>query len=307
MNIKLASASMNVVYDKKENLKKYFSLISEAANSGADLLVLPEQSLQGYLPSMTQLDIAHYQYQYENAETVPDGASVRAIIEKAMEKNMYVVFGMTEKDADTDYKLYNTAVLTGPNGLIGKYRKVHLPLDELHIYYGGDEIKVFETRIGRIGMLICYDKAFPEAAREAALCGAEIIVTPLAWPHLTPAYISDPEKDPNLEEHRLYDRVRAMENQVFFISSNQIGACGKSSYLGNSNIVGPNGVILATTGYQEGIAYTAVDIKQEIYRGKTIGMGGSNLMRERKPAAYKHLGSTAIPACAVLPTSTLSK
>ena len=292
---KLASASMNVVYDKKENLKKYITLISEAADSGAELLVLPEQSLQGYLPSMTQLDMAHYRYQYENAETIPDGASVRAVIEKAMEKNIYVVFGMTEKDAGTDYKLYNTAVLTGPDGYIGKYRKVHLPLDELHMYYSGEGFSVFETNIGRIGMLICYDKAFPEASREAALCGAEIIVTPLAWPHLAPEYTADPEKDPNLVEHRLYDRVRAMENQIFFISSNQIGSCGKSSYLGNSNIVGPNGVILATTGYKEGIAYAAVDIKQEIYTGKTIGMGGSNLMRERKPSVYKHLGSAVMP------------
>ena len=107
MITKLATASMRVTYDKLLNLKKYISLIEEAAGQGADLLVLPEQSLQGYLPSMTQFDKAHYRYQYENAETVPDGASVRLIIEKAVEKKIYVVFGMTEKDADFDYKLFN--------------------------------------------------------------------------------------------------------------------------------------------------------------------------------------------------------
>jgi len=238
---------------------------------------------------MTQLDMAHYRYQYENAETIPDGESVHAIIEKAAKCGIYVVFGMTEKDIGTDYKLHNTAVLAGPDGYVGKYRKVHLPLDELHTYYAGVEFNVFETKVGRIGMMICYDKAFPEAARECALGGAEILVTPLAWPHSSAKYVSDPEKDPNLDEHRLYDRVRAMENQIFFVSSNQVGACGSSVYLGNSNIVGPNGVIIATTGCQEGIAYADVDLKREIYTGKTVGMGGSNLMRERKPLKYKRL------------------
>ena len=300
MKIKLATGSMKAVYNKKENLKKYFSLIDEAAESGAVLLVLPEQSLQGYLPSMHQLDMDHYSYQYENAETIPDGETVNAITKKAVERRIHVVFGMTEKDAAVDYKLYNTAVLTGPDGYIGKYRKVHLPLDELHTYYAGDGFSVYETQIGRIGMLICYDKAFPEAAREVALCGAEIIITPLAWPHSKPEYISDPEKDPNLTEHRLYDRVRAMENQIFFISSNQFGQCGESCYLGNSNIVGPNGAIIATTGYQEGIACAEVDLKREIYTGKTIGMGGSNLMRERKPLAYKHMSLGAVEKPAAL-------
>jgi len=287
--IKLATTSINVTYDKQENLKKYLSYIDDAASQGADLLVFPEQSLQGYLPSMTQLDMKHYRYQYDNAETVPDGASVRTIIDKAIERDIYIVFGMTEKDADVDYKLHNTAVLTGPDGYIGKYRKVHLPLDELHVYYGGDNFPVFETKIGRIGLLICYDKVFPEAAREVALGGAEIIVTPLAWPRSASANVSDMEKDPNLDRHRLYDRVRAMENQIFFISSNQFGPCGNGNYLGYSNIVSPRGKILSTTGFQEGIAYAEVDLKREIFDGKTIGMGGSNLIRERKPLLYKHL------------------
>ena len=289
MITKLATASMNVVYDKQANLKKYLSFIDEAVSQGAELLVLPEQSLQGYLPSMTQLDLDHYWYQYDNAEPVPGGAFVSEIIEKAIQRNIYVVFGMTEKDAETDYKLFNTAVLAGPDGFVGRYRKVHTPLDELHIYYAGVEFPVFETKIGKIGLLICYDKAFPESAREATLGGAEILATPLAWPLAEHENASDPEKDPNLDEHRLYDRVRAMENQVIFISSNQFGVCGHGSYLGNSNIIGSNGAILATTGYREGIAYADVDIKKEIYRGKTVGMMGSNLMRERKPSLYKHL------------------
>ena len=289
MLTKLATVSMKVEYDKNANLEKYFSFIDEAAGLGAKLLVFPEQSLQGYLPSLIQLDISHYQYQYENSETIPDGAAVNAIVEKAASRNIYVVFGMTEKDADYDYMLYNTTVLTGPDGYVGKYRKVHRPLDEIHTYYAGDDFPVYQTKIGRIGMMICFDKAFPESARELALGGAEILITPLAWPHSDPGFADEPEKDPNLDEYRLYDRVRAMENQIFHISANHFGLCGKSQYFGNSNIVGPGGAILATTGCREGIACAEVDIKQEIYRAKSIGMMGSNLLRERRPDIYKHL------------------
>jgi len=287
---KLATASMSVVYDKQANLKKYLTFIDEAAAQGADLLVLPEQSLQGYLPSSTQLNLSHYQYQYENAEFVPGGASVRAICEKAAESNIHIVFGMTEKDEESDYMLYNTAVLAGPAGYIGKYRKVHRPLDEIHMYYAGEEFPVFQTRIGRICMLICFDKVFPESAREAALGGAQIIVVPVAWggaPISEDA--TDRENDPGIERHRLFDRVRAIENQIFLISSNVYGNLGATGYLGNSNIVNPSGVIVATTGCKEGIVYADVDLDHEIYKGKTIAMMGSNLIRERRPLLYKRL------------------
>ena len=294
--IKLATASMNVVYDKQENLRKCLSYIDEASAQGADLLVLPELCLQGYLPSLTQLDMALYQYQYDNAETVPGGASVQIIIEKAIGRNIYVVFGTTERDAGFAYKLYNTAVLAGPDGYVGKYRKVHLPLDENHVFYSGDSFPVYQTKIGRIGMLICYDKSFPEAAREEALGGADILVTPLAWPHSAPEYLSDPEKDPNLAKYRLFDQARAAENQIFFISSNQFGPCGNGIYFGYSNIVGPDGAILGTTGPREGIVCVEVDLIREIYNGKTLAMEGSNLMRERKPLLYKLLrGETQQP------------
>ena len=289
MTIKLATVSMNVVYKKQENLKKCLSYIDEAASQGANLLVLPELSLQGYLPSLTQLDMPHYQYQYENAEIVPDGASVRAVIDRAIERSIYVAFGLTEKDADYNYKLYNTAVLTGPDGYVGKYRKVHLPLDENHVFYSGDSFPVFQTKIGRIGMLICYDKSFPEAAREEALGGADILLTLLAWPHSAVEFASDPEKDPNLAKYRLFDQARAAENQIFYISSNQYGPSGKGIFLGYSNIVNANGDILKTTGPQEAIVYADVDLNQEIYAGKTLGMEGSNLLRERKSLLYKHL------------------
>lgn len=285
---KLATACINVTYSKEKNLKKYFEYVDEAASKGAKLIVFPEQSLQGYLPSLVALQDSTFSYQYENAEVVPDGTSIRAIMKKAKEKDMYIIFGMTEKDEDCYHKLYNTMVLVGPEGYIGRYRKVHQPLDELHVYYGGKEFPVFDTAIGKIGMLICYDKAFPESARELALQGAELLVMSTAWP------LANPEGDYKTDHMKflfdLYDKVRAVENQCFFISSNHIGVSGDITYLGHSRIVAPDGTVLDETGFKEGIAYADVNIKAEIIKGKTKGFLGLNLLKDRRPEAYAHIG-----------------
>lgn len=287
--MKISTSCINVEYDKAKNIKKYYAYIEKAASEGAQLIVFPEQSLQGYLPSLTVLEKSTFRYQYENAETVPDGPSVQAVIKMAKEKNIYIIFGMTEKDDSCDYKLYNTMVLVGPDGYVGKYRKVHLPLDELHVYYAGEDFPVYNTAIGKIGMLICYDKAFPESARELALNGAEILVMSTAWPFADSDNAPNVEKDDMFYLYDLYDKVRALENQCFFISSNQTGVCGQTHYIGCSNIVSPDGKIITSTGYNEGIAYACVDIKKDIYRGKTEGSYGLNLFRDRNPAAYKHM------------------
>jgi predicted amidohydrolase len=90
-----------------------FANIDEAAAKGANIIVLPGQALQGYLVSLVNLDLDELDYQYENAETVPNGESVHKIINKAKEKNIYVVFGVTERDSNCHHMLYNTIVLTG--------------------------------------------------------------------------------------------------------------------------------------------------------------------------------------------------
>jgi len=280
---KIATVCMNVVYDKKKNLEKYLSYIDEAASKGASLVVFPEQSLQGYLPSLTNFSLEALDYQYTNAEVVPDGECVSAIVEKAIEKNIHVVFGMTERDGERYDVLYNTAVLVGPEGYIGRYRKVHQPLDELHVYHPGDSFPVFETQIGRIGMLICYDKAFPESARELALGGADILVMPTAWPLSS---TEDVENDPTLALYKLYDQVRALENQVYFVSSNQYGRCGEIDYCAHSTITAPDGTVLATTGYAEGVAVCEVDVVAGILAARG---GLTNTLKDRNPSAYRRL------------------
>ena len=297
MKVKFATVCMHVTYDKQENLAKYLDFIDEAADNGADLIVFPEQSLQGYLTNVVAMDVSltdrnEFDYQYENAEIVPDGPSTLRITEKAQERGIHVVIGMTEKDTETDYKLYNSAVLVGPDGYIGTYRKVHQPMDELHSYYGGDSFPVFQTSLGRIGLLICYDKWFPETTRELVLGGAEILVMPTATAFSDPD-ACDYSTDYAYYTFDLHDKVRALENQTFFIGSNQVGVCGLSTYFGHSNIVSPMGRIVSTTGDKEGIAYyTSENLLEETFKAKRA-FAGMNFLKDRRPSTYTRLNASS--------------
>ena len=131
--IKMATTAINCVFDKKKNLEKYFKYIDEASANGSNLVVFAEQSLQGYLTSLVKMESSDFMYQYKNAEIAGEGECFKAIMQKAKEKNIYVIFGYTEKDKEKDWVLYNSMALVGPEGLVGNYRKVHNPFDELHI------------------------------------------------------------------------------------------------------------------------------------------------------------------------------
>lgn len=298
MKVTFASVSMNVKLDKAQNLSKILNTIDQAAEKGADLIVFPEQCLQGYLTNVVGMDMSNgeadeFNYQYQNAELVPEGPSVQSIAKKAQEKGVYVTFGMTEKDSQVDYKLYNTAVLVGPEGYIGKYRKVHQPADEIHVYYGGDSFPVFETKIGKIGMLICYDKWFPETTRELVLNGADILALSTATAFSDPE-AADYDTDYAFYTFELMDRVRALENQTFFVGANQVEWSGKSRYFGNSKIVAPNGRVVAQTGFQEGIAYyTTEDLQEETFDAKHC-FAGLNFLKDRHPSLYGKISADSV-------------
>ncbi len=284
-SVVLASVSMNVAYNKHHNLATCLKYIDEAASRGANLIVFPEQCLQGYLrhlnQSVSSLDI---KYQYDEAEVVPHGPSTKAMMDAARQHEIYVVFGLTERDEDRYDVLYNTAVLVGPEGYVGRYRKVHQPGDEAHVYWPGDEFPVFDTNIGKIGMLICYDKAFPEVARILATQGAEILAMPTAW--ALEVVGGNVLTDASTENYILYDRVRAVENGCFFISSNQVGVCGDLDYLGHSQIVSPKGKILVSTGYGNGLVTAQVNVHADVLEARAFDVSGSHL-KDRKPEVYR--------------------
>ena len=283
----IASAAISITNNKKTNLMKFLEYIEKAAKQKADLIVFPEYALQG-LPiqgftdlGVVSMDLKAVDFQYQNAELVPSGESTQYLISKAKEYNMYICWGMTEKDPDRCDVLYNSAVLVGPEGYVGTYRKVHLPLTDKLIYFPGNEYKVFDTRIGKIGIIICYDMSIPEAARILALKGAEIILCPTAWPAFEQS-----EDDDQFKLYNIFSFARASENMVFFVDSTVAG----EYFAGHSRIIGPFPQdIRATTGFEEGLAIADIDVQGEILRGRLNAMGGANLLKDRRPDTYREI------------------
>ncbi len=284
--VKIATTCMKSEYDVKKNLAKMLEWTDKAAAEGANLIVFPEICLQGY-PCRDL--ITEQAYQWETAELVPEGESTKTLTAKAKEKGIYIVFGMTELDPDNPYKKYNTNVLVGPEGYVGKYRKVHRGLSENFIWYKSDDygFRVYDTAIGKIGMCTCLDKAHPESALELAAQGAEIIAMPTGWPYADP---EGGEDDTMYQFYQLYDRSRAAENSVYWISSNTVGPNGCYNFVGNSNIVDPSGKIVATTGEAEGIVYYEIDdLQADIYRHRTTDFLGFATTQGRRPQMYPHV------------------
>ncbi len=282
--VKIATVSMSLdPRDKKLNRDNMIDYIEQAADQQVDLIVFPEEALNGFgTVGIQQFKGEDKLALLELSELVPDGESTQIFIELAQENNMYICWGMAEKNPNRFDAIHNDAVLVGPKGYIGKYRKVHLPLCERLVNYPGwGDYPVFDTAIGKIGLEVCYDKSFPEVARSLALKGAQIILNPTCWVN-----VSGTEDDPDHKTHTIFSQARAMENMVFFVDS---CACGQFLE-GHSQIVGPNpGQIIATTGFDAGMAIAEVDIEKEINNARIFSMGGSDLLRDRKPGTYGEL------------------
>ena len=276
----LASVAMDNARDKEANKAKMTKFVEEAAAKGADFILFPELCLGG-LPEnpMFVFNPQDAFYQHEVAEVVPEGPSTQYFIELAAKHDIYIGWGMTEQDPDEFDIIYNALVVVGPEGFVGKYRKVHLPLTERIMMYPGDgDYPVFDTRFGRIGLMVCFDKAYPEVSRALALKGAQILLCPTAWPSIEPS-----EDDNDYKAGNVFSYARALENMCFFIDS-----CTSGPYeMGHSRIIGPSPMqLIATTGFEEGMAIAEVDVEGEIFKARLASMAGSDLLKDRKPATY---------------------
>ncbi len=281
----LATASIVTVNNKAKNLAAMKNAVEEAAKHEAKLIVFPELCLQGLTPSMMVVDQEHAHYQHDHAELVPNGDSTQEFVKLAKQHDMYICWSMTEQSEKDLAILYNTAVLVGPEGYIGKYRKVHNPLTERLYFFPGDEYPVFNTKIGKIGLMTCYDLAFPEVARALTLRGAEIILAPTGWP-----VIRKDENDEQLFMYDVFSFARASENMVVLITSTVAGEYNGVYGAGHSRIIGPMPhQIFAETGFEEGIAFADVDAKKEILNAKLDAMFMSNLLKDRRPDTYEAL------------------
>ncbi len=233
---KIATCAFPGTYDVDKSVELHLSYIEEAAAAGASMVVFPECSLQGYPADFRASDAkASLTPFLKTVEKIADGPHVALIAAKAIECGIHVIYGMNEA-TDRPGVIYNSMVLTGPEGLIGVFRKVHVGITEQVFWRRGDDWPVYDTPFGKIGMLICYDKAWPEACRELTLRGADLLVMSTAWSLHNPV---DGDDDIWVEQYKLYDQVRAVENSRWFISSNFVGELGGLHFFGLSQIIDP--------------------------------------------------------------------
>lgn len=266
------------------NLRQSLALAAEAANSGATLIVLPELSNCGYY-------FANRQDAFEHAEAVPNGRSMQAWIEFASLHRVYLAAGLSELDG---MQLFNTSVLIGPNGFIGKYRKAHLwNLEKLWFTPGNTGFPVFDTAIGRIGMLICWDIWFPEVARILSQQGADIICSLNNWVWTPPPLFDEAGKC----MASYLTMTAAHVNNVFIAAASRIGEERDSRYLGCSLIAGTNGWPIgkvASTNRQE---ILLADIDLSCARSAPIWNSLNDLQRDRRIDLYDQtLGYARHPA-----------
>jgi predicted amidohydrolase len=269
--ITIASSAAPFDRDMDADLARIAAIIAEARAVGTDLLVLPEAALGGYVETLSGA-----------AESPPalsaDGPELGRVIELAGE--MVVCVGFCEDGGDGIR--YNAAACVSGDGVHSVYRKCHLPLDEHRLTTTGDQLAAFDTPVGRLGMLICYDKAFAEASRTLALDGAQVLCILSAWP--ASATNAAPVLTEDRQWHRaeLWDQARAADNNLIVVASNQTGTFGTLQFLGGARILGPHGDILAATGTEPELATTTLNVEA------TLASARRNLspLRDLRPELY---------------------
>ena len=247
-------------------VKRNLDYVSERlARVECDLLALPELFNTGY----QFVSVAEAQ---ALAEEIPGGPTTSRLLEIAADRRMHLVAGLAERAGDC---LYNSAVLIGPAGLVGVYRKTHLFFEETLFFALGDTgFPVYDIGSARVGLMVCFDWYYPESARTLALKGADIIAHPsnLVLPNCPDSMVT-----------------RCLENRVFAVTCNRIGweergGKKKLTYIGNSEVVSPKGeIIKRAKPDQEELAI--VDIDPLEARNKKINPY-NDLLSDRRPEFY---------------------
>lgn len=244
--------------DKAHNLSQLLRLVEEAATAGARLIVLPEMATTGYR-FQSRAEVAPL------AEEVPGGPTTEAFAAQAARLGLYVVVGLVEVEPETG-AYYNCAALIGPEGFVGKYRKLHAYIDETRWAKDGDlGLPVFDTALGRLAIQICMDCDYPEVARLAAVAGADVLIFPNNWiGDLTPWY------------------ARAVENGLYVISANRWNEERGTRFAGSSSIIDPDGHALNLLSRGDGLCLAEIDLE----KARTAR---TRALAYRRPEAYQEL------------------
>ena len=267
--IKIALAQIGcAVGNKARNMRTMVTYIAEARKQKADLILFPELALTGYVTKDRT---------YELAETIP-GPTTEKMERLAKENHLHIVFGMIEKIPEAEGVIHNSAVLVSPKGLVGRYRKMYLPthsvFEEKRYFRQGYETPVFDTPIGRIGMIICYDIFFPETTRLLRVKGAELIACISASPSVRRNYFE------------ILTAARALENTVYVAYANLVGIEDGLQFWGGSRVIAPNGRVLAQAKCdEEDFILSSVDYT-DIPRTQTF----VPTLRDLRPELFTELG-----------------
>ena len=245
--LRVAAVSMNGFLGEPERvLNSIARWCEQAAAEKAELVLFPELVVHGHCTPST----------WELAEPVPDGPSVVRLLQLARHFRLVLCVGLSEKERDI---VYNTQVLVGPDGYIGKQRKLHLSRDEVLYYKAGRAITVFDIGACRVGIVICYDNQFPEVARVLALRGAEVLLMPHAARIKTWDDTPQSETAARRYSHWYFQghAMRARENFCFAVLADQAGRAGyvdlypkdspnQPHHAGAALVFGPDAEQLAT-------------------------------------------------------------
>ena len=267
--VTIAAAQMDPkILEKDYNLEKAIIFAREAYKNGAKIVVFPECALTGYCFSSLQEAISV-------SEPIP-GKSTNSLHKICHELDILILMGLIEKAGDN---YYNSAVLIGPEGIVGNYRKIHLPFLGLDRFVNGGDIPftVYNTKFGKLGWVICYDNSFPESLRVLTLKGVEIAALLTNWPEgveTTAKYIFP---------------ARAVENRINYLAANRVGNERGVRFIGQSKIVDFVGRILAeASSDREEIICAEVDLEQARNK-RTVFIPGEfelDRIRDRKPEFY---------------------
>lgn len=253
------SFNLNAMADWVDQIK--------AQHFRTELIVFPELSTTGYECGQKFFDLA---------EPV-NGAAVSFMQRVAAKYRVHLIFGFAERDPKMRRRLYNSSVLIDDDGqVVGVYRKVHLFDTEQRHFTPGNAYPVFKTKIGTLGMMICYDTFYPEAARVLALKQADLIAISTNW------------ERPRVHDWELCVRARALDNIVPIVAANRIGFDNRLDFFGHSKIIDPLGNVLADLDHERA-GYIQAEIDYQQTRG--LRNGYYSIFQDAHPETYSEAWS----------------
>jgi predicted amidohydrolase len=270
--LRIAGFQLSVEFARPDrNLAVLLEKSEEAAEAGVKLAVFPEAFLTGYCYRSKEEAM-------EVAEPIP-GPSSERIAEACRSQDLHVIYGTLERDGD---RLFNAAVLVGREGVVGVYRKTHLPFLGVDKFAtpGDQPYRVYDVRGVKVAMLICYDGSFPEATRCMMLEGADLVCLPTNWP------------TGGIGAAEFLTAARAYENTIYFAAVNRVGDERGFHFIGRSRICGPDGRTLAEVWNEETGVMTAEIDPAESRRKRLVRIPGEHeidRVKDRRPDLYGRL------------------